>query len=1474
MGILLFFILLFALFQIPAVQSFLAQKAAAYYSEQIGSKIEIEALEIQFFNKIQLKGLYLEDLNQDSLLYADGMLLQIPYFNWEKKSLSIDLHLEGLMASVDRQQGKPEFNYQPYIDYFAPEEETAPLAWKLTIKSIIVEDANFRLHDHHYPDTLEEAMDYSHFDLNQLNLELEDINFKEDTIQAMINRLSAQEKKGFSLDNFSTEMMIHDEAMYFKSLNLQTKLTDICGELSFDYDSLADFSHFVHQVNFSLQLQSSLLHSHDLAFFVPALQSWKQSVYVDGKIEGKVDKLSASDMEIHFNRHTYLLGDLDIRGLPEIEQAFIHLKLEEIQTTAEGLRELSLPGEETHNKITVPPAFDVFGKLFFSGNFTGFYNDFVAYGRLKSDLGSVKLDMSLKESPEKKRMHYQGNIATSNFQLGRLLGEDDLGNLSMNLKLNGFGFSADELKAKAEGEIQSMEYRDYNYRNIQLNGAFQKERFKGRIAMMDQNLDFEFLGALDLSDAHPEADFSLNLRKAKLANLNLFNQKDDSTEISFKAFLNTEGKKIDDISGRLSLDSMVYRDSEKKACIENFAIENKFNHGQRKLSITSSILDASLIGKFNLTNLPQDIERTFNQALSEHGDKKKKSTAARQDFDFMIDIKNSDPFTRVLLPEIEMDSSLQFQGNYRQAEKKLSLSTTGKRFAYSGMVILGSSLDFQLDHDSAKVSFSSDQLNAPMNINLSDVFLTANLKDADLSTTFGWLGVNGRKDSAKFTLLNHFFSPEKFRMQIKNSYLSIRNERWDITDQNQLLFDTSGITVETFQAENGEQSIKINGAWSNLPSDTLDLTIRSLNLNFLESFMPDTALKIQGIADGELHASQAGEGVFLLSNLNFDSLIVNQFDFKSAFIRSFWIQEDTALQLQAKIGEGSSQAFEAKGLIYPLKKEESLALKVFFREFPLFFFNPFLEGVLSEMQGNLDGNFDLNGSFSKPLLSGELALQKAKFKVDYLNTVYSTDHTIMISKDRIGFENMEVIDKNGSKALAKGSLQHSNFSDFKFDIRLDFKDFLTLNTTAKDNELFYGKGVASGNAVIKGEGDQLIFDLNLTAGKGTDFNIPVGDEVEVSNTDFIIFTNKDSLKEDSTKAIDLEGIEMNFNLDIEPQAKVQIIFDEQVGDILKAEGTGNLKLEINTLGNFNIYGSYEVQKGSYLFTLQNIINKRFKIEKGSKISWDGDPLRARLDMKAIYETRAPLQDLFPTDSSANFRRRIPVNVELNMKGLMLQPDITFNIELPTADDNTKERLNSILYLNNNEVNRQEMNQQVFGLLVLNRFMPSNSSSSGNYAAGSSGMNSGYEMISNQLSNWMSNVSEQFDVGVSYRPSNEVSNEELDVSVSTELLDNRLILDGNFGYSENRFQEDNQASSNFIGEFTVEYKLSRDGRLRLKAFNRSTNNSLLQVNSPYTQGAGIFYREEFETFNQLWRKYFGNKPKESEVEPEEKRKEED
>jgi hypothetical protein len=413
----------------------------------------------------------------------------------------------------------------------------------------------------------------------------------------------------------------------------------------------------------------------------------------------------------------------------------------------------------------------------------------------------------------------------------------------------------------------------------------------------------------------------------------------------------------------------------------------------------------------------------------------------------------------------------------------------------------------------------------------------------------------------------------------------------------------------------------------------------------------------------------------------------------------------------------------------------------------------------------------------------------------------------------------------------------------KFDLAIRPYKLQCLNTDASMNSLFYGKAYVSGLVKITGDVYNINMDINAKTEKNTHLFIPISSESEISDNDFVRFTNKKiQLNKDDNYKVDLSGITLNMGLDVTPDADVQIIFDNKIGDIIKAKGNGNLKLEITTLGDFNMYGDYAIDQGDYLFTLKNVINKHFTIQKGSSLKWNGSPYDAYADITAIYQVKTSLYNLNPADAdSAENKKRIDVDCLLSMKDKIFNPTITFDIDLPNSSENKKNLVKS--YTSTEE----EMNRQIFSLLILNSFTkPDDKNIVGTVSTGLGSTST--ELLSNQLSNWLSQISKKFDIGVNYRPGTQLTSEELEVALSTQLFDDRLSIDGNVGYSG--AQSGTGKTSNIVGDVNVEYKIPPTGRFVLKGYNKSNTVDLLNTNAPYTQGLGIFYRREFDSFGEL------------------------
>jgi hypothetical protein len=537
-----------------------------------------------------------------------------------------------------------------------------------------------------------------------------------------------------------------------------------------------------------------------------------------------------------------------------------------------------------------------------------------------------------------------------------------------------------------------------------------------------------------------------------------------------------------------------------------------------------------------------------------------------------------------------------------------------------------------------------------------------------------------------------------------------------------------------------------------------------------------------------------------------------------------------------------------EGYFYPENKKNYLDLKAHFDNFNVEILNPYLSAFASDFEGKAFGDINLSGRFDSLDLQGSLKILRGRMKIDYLNSSYTFTDNILFKGNTINFDSLRLFDSYGNLGLCNGYIKHQSFQNFQYDISVQLNKLLCLNTNSNTTEMFYGRAFASGLAKIYGKDDLVNISVDVRTDKGTALYIPIDYSGEVYENDYIKFVSLDtteslSLTEDKT---DLSGVAMEMIIDVTPDAEVQIIFDPKVGDIIKGRGNGNISIDVTKEGDYSMLGDYTISSGDYLFTLEGIINKKFEVVPGGTIVWTGDMYDANIDIKAIYPLRTRLYDLvMHIDSSDVYKKSIPVNVVLGMKNSLFNPEISFDIELPNSEEQAINLMESMLST------EQEMNRQVFSLMVLNSFMPTQQNSYENPIASGMGVST-TEMLSNQLSNWLSQISNDFDIGVNYRPGDEITNDQLELALSTQLFNERITIDGNVGVGGNNIsQQEEENTGDVIGDVEVEYKISN--RLRIKAYNRSNAIDPLTQRAPYSQGVGIFYRREFDNLKDLFRK---------------------
>jgi hypothetical protein len=1458
----LILISLWTLLQLGAVQTFVAKKATNFLSEELQTRVEISRVKFRLLKTLQFEGIYLEDLENDTLLSIRSLEVDLLSISFSEGDFALSAKIDEPTFNLHRHSGDSLFNYQFLIDYFKSDREKPSTDFSIRSNFLEINNGRFSYHDYNIPDTLR-RMNYDHIEVDALMLDAKDIFWAGKRVKADIDELSLNSRDDFKLKNFQAVVDISPEQMIYNDLVIRTRYTDLNADLTFTTNDYTSYKNFIDEVLIAFDFRESILDLSDLAYFVPSMTQERHQLSLDGEVKGTVGNLKSDKFSLTLNQDSYVIGEFDIRGLPDLDETFIFFDASELKLNARALKNLPTRSFNAKADVNVPASFERFGEVFFKGNFTGYLNDFVAYGSFSTALGDFDTDISLSQDEE--NYYYDGSLSAVKFDLAGLLQKENFGYTSFNLDIDGQGVELNEIEAVAIGKINSLYYNDYEYNEIKLNGAFSSKKFKGDLSIRDENLSLDFKGSINADSSILLSKFKLDLIQANLSQLKLFNEKDSLTTLSFNANFDLVGSKIDDFSGTAILDSIDYQDADYSYQGSNIKLSAKNQGEQKQLELKSSFLDANLKGNYYLNDLANFLKA---ELLSEipyqtyEGEIPKK-----QVFEYQLDFKKFGPISKIFLPKFQIDSASSISGYFNDTSAVSRFEMSSPFLAYDRWKLSEMDLTIQFDQQGISTKLTSDQFELARNLRMNDFKSSSHLQSGKTKLSVFWEGINEKNEHGQLQIDAKIDSLDGLEASFYDSYFYLNDSLWSFNNSNKVYWQGKNVNFDSLMLGNANQEVLLDGRLSENSSDSLRMDLKDFNLRYISTFIDSEDLEMEGRINGMAVLKEPYDQRVITSDLLISQIVVNNLNIKEAALQSYWLKDSSGIAINAYIGARNKPLVAVKGAIDPRSNTDNLDLLLSFDGFPIMITEPFIDHILSDLEGELSGDVEVKGMIRKPLLRGNLNLNDAFMHVNYLNTDYRVDHDILIRPDFIGFDLMKIIDENGNTAVATGTIFHQNYSRFNLDVGIETEDFLALNTTESDNELFYGKGIASGWTNISGYADQLIFEMNLTAKDGTDFNIPLKDDVSLSENDFLVFTNSPQYDEDSTIKVDLSGIQLNFDLKIEPEAKVTIIFDPSIGDVITARGEGSMKLEINTLGNFNMFGQYELTQGNYLFTLRNIVNKRFQLSPGSKMMWDGDPYQARLDIEAIYNLRASLYELMPEDSTGRYRRRVPVELILDLGGYLLNPEINFDIKIPDADEFVQNRLQSVLYVNESNVNEQELNQQVFGLLVLNRFMPPSSGSNQSTASrGAPGMNNAYELLSNQLSSWLSSVSNDFDVGVSYRPADEVSQEEIDVSLSTEILNDRLILDGNFGYIADNENVSSERASNFIGEFMVEYKLKRDGRLRVRGFNRSNNDDLLQLNSPYTQGVGIFYREDFNKFSEIWRKYFGKDKIDNEDQP--------
>lgn len=1441
----------YAIMRSSVLQTYVVHKVSNYLSDKLKTEVRVGGVDFELFRTFVVKDVFIRDLHKDTLIYLKELKMEVKNYNLQTNVFILkSIEISNSRINLVQYKNEHDLNFQFIADAFdtgdTSKTKSKPInIWcrNFDLKNI---DFSYRYENDTTPNY---GINFNDAHVKNVNGVFTNFYIEGDTLNAHIENLTALEKSGFEIKKFRSDIRICSVFMRYKNLDFTTNNSHVSTDLlSFKSKSWDDYNDYEENVYMSAVFKKSIVEMEDISYFAPELEGIKKMLTLSGDVHGTVSDLNGRKIKIAFGKNSYLNGDFNLNGLPYLKETFMHLKIDALSTNQRDLESIPSAPFTEKEYLKLPHNIERLGQMNFKGNFTGFYNDFVAYGKLETQLGSISSDIQLKQKTDKNPVSYKGKLVTQDFDLGTYYGlQDVFRNITLNVDIEGGGLSINDINIDIKGNIASFEFQKYNYKNIDVAGTFAKNIFNGKFAIEEENVALNFDGDIDLTGKLPYLDFRTEIKKADLNKLNLFKTK-NKIDFSTTADVKLSGDDIDNMVGSIELHNTHLIQNEKSVDVQYCELKSSMGGGKRSIRLLSDFADAEIKGQFYL----QDLAPAFHKMVATYlpaiitADENNKVVQA-QNFEFNLLTKNSKDLSKVLFEKLCIYNNSVVQGMFNSTSNEFKLNAKAPQIDIYDRAFKQLSIDSRSESERLNILINAQSLQLSDSNSLKKLNFYANASNDSMKFRTQWINDGRLNNKGKLSGYGAFKAFDKINIHFNPSEIYVEDSLWAINDNNLVSIDSSMIGFSNFALSHGNQSLKVDGLISANESNKLNIDLKNFNLAILNPVFRKDDVKLNGIVNGTTSVSGIYSNLMFSSDLSFEGFTFNDEVLGDGSVVCIWDDAKESIAVNGRFLRGEIPTIAVSGFYYPYKKENNLDFELSFQKTQLKLLEKYTTDIVSHINGTATGDLILSGSAKKPILTGSLEIQRGGFLVDYINTNYTFSAKVDFKNGEISVPPFSLYDANGNKAVAEGIVTHKYFNEINYDFDLDCKKLFCLNTTANQNSLYYGKAYATGLIKIYGDLKNVNFNIEAKTEKGTQFNIPLSGSEEISENKFVNFINKKdtTLKINNAYQVDLSGIQLNFDLEVTPDADVQLIFDSKIGDVIKGNGTGNLKMQINTLGQFNMYGDYTINSGDYLFTLKNVINKRFKIDQGGTVSWNGDPYDADVNISAIYRVRTSLYEIL-LDSA--YKKRVPVDCVLKMTDKLFNPTINFDINLPNSDERIKSEVRSAIGYEN----EADLNKQVFSLLVLGRFIPPTDTKNSTATTANNGYgvsSNSSELLSNQISNWLSQTNDLVKLGVKYRPGDEITNKELQVAVSTDLFNDRVSIDGNVGVANNPY-----AASNIVGDVNIEYKINKDGKFRVKAFNQSNDYTTIANNGPYKQGVGVFYREEFDTWGELIRRY--------------------
>jgi hypothetical protein len=1421
---------------IPAVQTRLGKYATDRLNADFKTDITIGRVGLQLNGDIELKEILIRDYKKDTLISVgelNSSIISVKNLINSKLNFG-DIDIQDLVFNLKTYKGEEETNLDVFVAKFDDDNpRVGPSEFLFSSSDVSIENGTFRLIDENLETP--KVFEFSNLDANTTNFL---INGPE--VTSRINKFSFTDSRGVAVKNLMANFEYTLDHMSFGDLNIKTNKSELKGDLRFNYKR-EDLKDFTDKVEIVAKFTDSEISLTELNVFFDEF-GVDQRANLNADLSGTLNDLEASNLNISTTRNTRIIGDITFKNLFSNEEDSFALD-GRFQNLASNYNDLVALLPRILGS-SIPTVLSKVGNFRIQGTSRLTSKRVDANVEIDTDAGFIKSNLELTNIDDIDNASYIGNIVLEEFDIGKLINNPLAKNTSLNLDVDGKGFTVENLRTDVKGEVFLLDYNGYTYENINISGDLGNKIYNGILKADDPNLQLDFNGLVDFSQELKKFDFQANVGYANLKVLN-FVTRDSISEFKGLVSMSGSATSYDNASGELNIKNTTYKNQDDNYDFEDFDIVSSFKNKERTITINSpDIIDGKITGEFKVKDILNLVENSIGSIYTNYIPI---PVSEDQYLDFRFNIYSK--IATVFFKDLILGKDTFIEGRIETDEKGFELRFNSPEIKFQDYFANNINVRVNNNNPLYNTFIEIDSINA--GIYQASKFSLINVTKRD--TLLIKSQFRGGKDNKDDYNLNLFYTIDKTNKSVvgfKKSDFRFKDYEWFINSEkdtlNKIRFDRDFKTfdISPISVDNDDEQILLSGILKDSINKDLRLGFKDVQLQKITPRIDSLSLK--GVVNGNLDLIQ-NNGVYLpKSDVVINSLFVNDYDLGELSAKIKGDNSITKYKVDVSLVNDNLNSFLANGIIDIDQNDPQIDIDVAFDEFLLDPLNPLGEGVISNIRGLVSGNANVTGSLNKPGIYGELLLDRAGLSIPYLNVDYGFDFDSKVSLrgQQFIFNDVAMTDsKFFSKGNLNGFIAHNNFSDWKLGLDLTTDRLLVLNTEESEDELYYGTGFISGTAEIKGPTDQLIIAVkNGRTESGTEFYIPLNDSESFGDNSFIHFLSPEEKKAringEITEQIEVKGLVLDFDLNVNQNAVIEIVIDKEAGSTIKGKGEGNLNFLINTNGTFNMWGDFAVFEGTYNFKYGGFIEKKFKVEEGGSIVWEGDPMKAQINLKAVYATTANPSVLLDNPIS----QRIPVQVEIQLTGQLEQPEPDFDLRFPNVTSTLKSELDYRLS------SKDELEFQALTLL-----------GTGGFSSGTGGVNF-TGTISERLSGIVNNIlggdNENLSLGLDLELGQDTPELQTNTSVGFTLqtkINEKILVNGKFGVPFGTTQQ-----TTITGDVQIDWLLNEDGTLRAKVFNRENTIRNFGEEIGYTQGIGLSYNVEFDTFKELLQIIFSGK----------------